>query len=398
MLISILELLLQFAAAGLCLATIAFAVQAVAVIFFRERPLPLLPRRPSVAVLVPAHNEESSIETTLLGIKQDLSPDDRLLVVADNCTDQTVQIATRAGADTLVRDDPGRRGKGFALAAGLRHLADTAPEIVIFVDADCYVSPRCVELLARACAAANAPVQCLDLMLAKPDSQAPERLAEFAWRIKNGFRPGGYARLGLPCHLLGTGMAMPWRLIDPELFATGHLAEDVLFGLELAIRGHPPCFFRGAGVTSYFPETRSGHAQQKQRWIHGHFGLIKSHLPRLIYQGLRRRDAGLLALAADLAVPPLGVLAVANIVLATLSLISIAIAGAAAPLGVVAFANALFAFSLVTSWYVCGRDLIGWKEVKRLPWHTIMVMRSVWNLARGHSIQWIRADRLDADF
>jgi cellulose synthase/poly-beta-1,6-N-acetylglucosamine synthase-like glycosyltransferase len=396
-LISILELLLQFAAASLCLATIAFAAQAMAAILLRERPLPLSARRPSVAVLVPAHNEEGCIAATLFRIKQDLSPNDRLLVVADNCTDQTAQVAARAGADTVARNDPSRRGKGFALAAGLRHLAAAAPEVVIFVDADCQISRRCVELLARACAAANAPVQCLDLMLAKPGSEAPERLAEFAWRIKNEFRPSGYARLGLPCHLLGTGMAIPWSLIDLELFATGHLAEDLLFGLELAVRGHPPRFLREAKVTSYFPETQGGHAQQKQRWIYGHFGLIKSHSPRLIYQGLRRRDVGLLALAADLAVPPLGVLAIANIVLAMLFLISIAIGGAVTPLGLVAAANSLFAFSLVTSWSVCGRNLIGWEEVRRLPRHAIMVMRSVWDLARGHSMQWIRADRLDAD-
>jgi cellulose synthase/poly-beta-1,6-N-acetylglucosamine synthase-like glycosyltransferase len=394
MVVLIPEMLLELAAVGLILATMAFAVQAGAAIFSSDRLFPTTARRPSIAVLIPAHNEEQNIEATLLRLKKELSPADRLLVVADNCIDQTAALAARAGADTVIRNDPGLRGKGFALAAGLCHLAPTAPEIVIFVDADCQFNSGGVELLARACAAANAPVQCLNLMVAKPDCPAPPRLAEFAWRIKNDLRPNGYARLGLPCHLLGTGMALPWRLLDPRMFATGHLAEDILLGADLAMKGFPPRFFREARVTSYFPSTRAGQDQQKQRWVHGHFSLINSHVPRLVYQGLRRRQLGLLALAADLAVPPLGVLAVANVVLIAMSLTWMAATGAGAPLALAAVGSALFAFSLVAAWRVCGRDLIGLKEVKQLPRHIIMVMGSVLNLARGRRAPWTRADRL----
>jgi cellulose synthase/poly-beta-1,6-N-acetylglucosamine synthase-like glycosyltransferase len=238
-------------------------------------------------------------------------------------------------------------------------------------------------------------VQCLNLMIADPDSRAPPpRLAEFAWRIKNDLRPNGYARLGLPCQLLGTGMALPWWLVNPEMFATGHLTEDLLVGLDLAMKGFSPRFFREASVTSYFPNTQRSQGQQKQRWVHGHFALIYSHTPRLIYQALRRRDFGLLALAADLAVPPLGVLAVANIALLLMSLAWMAAVGAWAPLAFATLASALFASSLVAAWCVCGRDLIGLEEVKQLPRHIIMVMGSALNLARGRKVPWVRADRL----
>jgi len=395
MLISLMTTLLQFAAICLALATMAFVAQAAAAIFLSDRPFRTSSSRPRITVLVPAHNEEQMIEATLLRIKEDLWPSDRLLVIADNCIDQTAQLAARTGADIVVRDDSGRRGKGFALAAGLRHLAATPPEVVIFIDADCQVGPHSVELLARACAAADGPVQCLNLMVADPASSAsPPRLAEFAWRIKNDFRPTGYARLGLPCQLLGTGMAVPWTLIQPERFATGHLSEDMLFGLELAMEGHPPRFFRVARVTSYFPDSQHGREQQRQRWVHGHLGLIYSHVPRLIYNSLRRRDIGLLALAFDLAVPPLGVLAVADLILAMSCLIFAAVTGASAPLGLAMLGCALFSFCLATTWCVCGRDLVGAKEIKQLPRHLMLVMRSALNLVLGHKAQWIRADRL----
>ena len=398
MLVSILNILLDLAALGVLLATAAFVLQSGSAIFVRDRPFPASPSRsyrPSVAVLVPAHDEEQHIEATLHRIKNDLSTSDHLLVVADNCVDQTASLATRGGAEVVVRNDSSRRGKGFALAAGLRHLAPLAPEVVVFVDADCQFSPHGLELLARACAATNGPVQCLNLMLANPIKPASSRFAEFAWRIKNDFRPDGYARLGLPCHLLGTGMAVPWRLIDPALFATGHLTEDVLLGIELAINGSPPRFLRGARITSYFPDTQHGRDLQKQRWVHGHLGLISSQLPRLVYHGLRQRDLGLLAMAADLAVPPLSMLAAANVTLAMLCFAHLALGGSVVPLALALVANAAFAFSLITSWYFCGRDLIGIRELKQLPSHLLMVTRAALNLARGYRAQWIRADRSD---
>jgi cellulose synthase/poly-beta-1,6-N-acetylglucosamine synthase-like glycosyltransferase len=395
MLISFPQILLEFAAFGLILATTAFAAQTVAALLLPDRPLPVASLRPSIAVLIPAHDEEQTIEATLIRIKEELSPADRLLVVADTCVDRTTTLATRAGADVVIRNDPNLRGKGFALAAGLRHLAATPPDVVVFIDADCRVGSGGVGLLARACAASNAPVQCLNLMIADPDSRAsPPRLAEFAWRIKNDLRPNGYARLGLPCQLLGTGMALPWRLIDPEMFATGHLTEDLLVGLSLAMKGFSPRFFREASVTSYFPESQRSQDRQKQRWMHGHFALIYSHTPRLIHQALRRRDFGLLALAADLAVPPLGVLAVANMALLLMSLAWMAAVGARAPLVFATLTSALFASSLVAAWCVCGRDLIGLEEVKLLPRHIITVLGSALNAARGHKVPWFRTDRV----
>lgn len=95
--------------------------------------------RPQVAVLVPAHDEASLIGATLASIAPQLRPGDRLLVVADNCTDDTAQLAREAGAEVVERRDARLRGKGYALDFGVRHLASQPPEVVIVVDADCQV-------------------------------------------------------------------------------------------------------------------------------------------------------------------------------------------------------------------------------------------------------------------
>jgi cellulose synthase/poly-beta-1,6-N-acetylglucosamine synthase-like glycosyltransferase len=93
--------------------------------------------RPSIAVLVPAHNEAAGIGATLRSIRAQLQHGDRVLVVADNCIDDTAAAASAAGAETIERHDPARRGKGYALDFGVRYLTLAPPEVVIIVDADC---------------------------------------------------------------------------------------------------------------------------------------------------------------------------------------------------------------------------------------------------------------------
>lgn len=71
--------------------------------------------RPSLAVLVPAHNESVGILPTLADILAAIGPRDRLLVVADNCSDDTAEAARSAGADVIERQEDQNRGKGHAL-------------------------------------------------------------------------------------------------------------------------------------------------------------------------------------------------------------------------------------------------------------------------------------------
>jgi len=47
--------------------------------------------QPHVTVLIPAHNEESQIEETLQSLGDQSQPADRIIVIADNCTDDTTQ-------------------------------------------------------------------------------------------------------------------------------------------------------------------------------------------------------------------------------------------------------------------------------------------------------------------
>lgn len=106
------------------------------------------------------------------------------------------------------------------------------------VDADCQVGEGAIDCLARRCHALARPVQSLYLMRAPAGAGLRVQVAEFAWRVKNLVRPRGWARLGLPCQLMGAGMAFGWHDLSLINLANGHLVEDVKLGLDLASRAN----------------------------------------------------------------------------------------------------------------------------------------------------------------
>src|SRR5438477_8086724 len=108
--------LLTAVAVLLALPSAVFAIEIFASLFSPPRSdTQGMNRRSRVAVLVPAHNEAGGILATLNDITRQLRPDDRLLVIADNCSDDTAAVAAAGGAEVSVRSDHTKIGKGFAL-------------------------------------------------------------------------------------------------------------------------------------------------------------------------------------------------------------------------------------------------------------------------------------------
>ena len=280
--------------------------------------LPDPARRPSVAVLVPAHNEVDGIAATIQSIRAQLVEGDRCVVIADNCTDETARVAGAAGATVVERTDAARRGKGFALDHGVKHLAAEPPEVVVVIDADCTLGPNAIDLLARRCIETARPVQGSNVMRSPPGAPLKTRIAEFAFVIRT-VRARGCFHLGLPCQLTGTGMAFPWPLIRDASLASAHIVEDLRLGLELAAEGSPPTLCPGATVLSVFPLGAAAFLSQRVRWEQGHFGVIAELGPRLMWRAIRRGQLPLAAMVADLCVPPVAALVLAHCAVLALS-------------------------------------------------------------------------------
>ena len=360
----------------------------------RDEATPRSTVRPRIAVLVPAHNESKGLLPTLADVKSQLHPRDRLLVVADNCSDDTAAVARAAGAEVVERNDPSRRGKGFALDHGIAHLAADPPDVVVMIDADCRVAQGAIGSLAVACAASNRPVQGLDLMTAAAGSPVSTQVAEFAWRVKNWVRPLGLRNLGLPCLLVGTGMAFPWHLIRSADLANASLVEDLKLGLELARSGTPPMFCPSARVVSEFPISAAGAQSQRQRWEQGYITTIAGMAPRLLGQAIARADLCLLALALDLLVPPLSLLTllvVATFVLAALAALS---GLSAAALAVSTASLAGLAAAVALAWWNWGRDALPASALLSITPYVLCKLGLYRRILFGRTTaQWTRTER-----
>lgn len=342
--------------------------------------------------LVPAHDEATVIARTIGQIRAQLRDGDCILVVADNCRDGTATLAREAGAEVSERFSDEHRGKGYALDHGLRQLAHDPPDVLIIVDADCDLMPGAAANLRAACQRLNTPVQALYLM--RPaDERVKSRFAAFAWRVKNGLRPSGSLSMGLPCQLMGTGMAFPWHQISRCDLATGHIVEDMKLGIDLTLQGYPVMFAPNAQVVSQFPSDEEAQRTQRTRWEHGHLSTLRAEVPRLLHAALVRRDIRVLSLAVDLAVPPLALLAMLVLTVAATGLV---LAFASSSLNLLAFAVLLPLVMLIATtiaWYRVGRDLINWREMLSAPWYALRKAPIYLAYAVNRQSRWIRTRR-----
>jgi hypothetical protein len=192
---------------------LVFSVECLASLLWRHSRRLTGLVRPRVAVLVPAHNEESVIKATLDTLIPTLGSGDWALVVADNCTDRTAEIARNCGAAVVERFDDVRRGKPYALEFGIQSLGQNAPDVVVVLDADCRVDPQTIEQIGCLAYLTQRPVQSLNLCHADASAEKLHVVSALGFRFKNLVRPLGLLRLGLGCHLMGTGMALPWRIV-----------------------------------------------------------------------------------------------------------------------------------------------------------------------------------------
>lgn len=325
-----------------------------------------------VAVLVPAHNESRHVLPTIACLQRQLGPHDRLLVIADNCSDDTAVLARGAGAEVIERQHADLRGKGYALAFGVDHLRADPPDVVMVVDADCLVCDDAVACISQRCHTSGKPVQMLNLMSAGPDASLKFRVLEFAMLMKNLVRPLGSFRLGRACHLMGTGMALPWSLIASAQLATGHVAEDMKLGVDLAMAGHAPEFLPQVRVSSAFPLDAGAARVQKSRWEHGHLAILGQELPRLAAAALRSRKAELAVMTLDLLIPPV---ALYFLLLACAALLSL-LAALAWPVwqlaaALMCCAAAVLALSIVLAWFRFGRHLLSARELLITPLYAL---------------------------
>lgn len=349
--------------------------------------------RPRVAVLVPAHDEEKVLAHALKAISAQLEPSDRLVVIADNCTDSTPDLARKMGAIVVERHDLLRVGKGYAVDAGARYLGAQPPEVVLVIDADCIPQEGAISRLARAAQACDRPVQAAYLMTAPVGSRGETQLREAMVLLKNFVRPLGLHRLGLPCLLTGSGMAFPWRVFRDAPLASSNRVDDMQLAVDLAISGALPRFCPAAHVTNVLPSEDDASRLQRSGWMEGHLRTLFTRVPRLLASALRQRTLNLAVLALELSLPPLSML-ILGWGLESIIAVGICSAGGSCwPLWAILYGSAALLASGIVFWKKFGRERVPAKALLAMPLLFRHSISAAFAAAFTRPKPWIRTSR-----
>jgi cellulose synthase/poly-beta-1,6-N-acetylglucosamine synthase-like glycosyltransferase len=349
-------------------------------------------------IVIPAHDEALVLEAALRRLFAVDYPREAfdVLVVADNCADDTAAVARACGARVLERCDPIARGKGHALAYAFATLRGEAFDAYVILDADTLVEPGLPRTMNDYLHAGHRIMQAHYDVL-DPFASQRTTIMYIAFRIFNYVRPLGRRALGFSTGLQGNGMCFAKPVIDQYAWKAFSLAEDIEYTTTLLLHGERVVFAPEARVSAQMPAARAQATSQRMRWEAGRLQLARRDGPRLLVQGLRRFDRRIFDWGVDLLIPPLAGLTLA-IGAGTLcaSLLALALPAPATTFLVAAWAGLAGALVL----FVLGAMVVGrvsWQAYGALlnaPWY---VAWKLWiyvlMLVRRTPQTWVRTDR-----
>jgi cellulose synthase/poly-beta-1,6-N-acetylglucosamine synthase-like glycosyltransferase len=345
-------------------------------------------------VIVPAHDEAAVIARCVGSLRRLDWPADRfrVIVVADNCGDTTAAIAAAAGARVMERQDPDRRGKGYALkyafeASGAEHWADA----VVVVDADSEVSSNLLEACAARIERGAQAVQAHYGVL-NPWASWRTRLMAIAHAAFHIMRSRARERLRLSCGIRGNGWCVTHALLQRVPYEAFSLTEDIEYGIELGLAGCRVHYADEASVLGDMVSSAQIAQKQRRRWEDGRFSLLRSRALPLLSVALRRRSPVCFDLALDLLILPLSYVVV-NV--ATLMLVA-ALGAWWNPrlLGwfwVASACGGALLLYVLRAWQLSGMGARGLLDLACAP--AYLVWKLVVMLSRHESREWVRTDR-----
>jgi cellulose synthase/poly-beta-1,6-N-acetylglucosamine synthase-like glycosyltransferase len=243
----------------------------------RRRTLPSVNTAPSTRfiIAIPAHDEASGIgETVASCLAQEYSSSlFEIMVIADNCTDETAALAARAGATVLERTDLMRRGKGYAITYLIDYLNDTGRiqtcDALVVIDADTTAQSTLLSRFDQHLAQGHDWIQCYDT-ISNCDQSWRTRLMTYAFSLINGVALLGQNALGLSAAFRGNGMCFSTKGLHRIPFRMFGLAEDLEYSWAVRLAGEWIAFAPDVAVYAAMPaHGADALAAQRSRWEYG---------------------------------------------------------------------------------------------------------------------------------
>jgi cellulose synthase/poly-beta-1,6-N-acetylglucosamine synthase-like glycosyltransferase len=214
-------------------------------------------------------------------------------VLADRCTDSTIELAKTAGARVAERID-GPAGKGAALAWYLEQHPLADDESLLVFDADNRIGSEVLGRISDELDTGHRAVQCY-LDVVNPDDSLLAEASALSYWAGNRMVQLARSNLGWSADLGGTGVAVTSELLDRVGGFGDSLTEDQELGARIVLAGERVEWLHDVKVRDEKPTTVSVTVRQRARWMSGkrvarqrHLGdLLRSGRPAALDQALR---------------------------------------------------------------------------------------------------------------
>jgi len=248
-------------------------------------------------VLIPAHNKGTGIGATLRSLQRANYPEDliRIAVIADNCSDNTTEVARACGVETWIRNDPQHPGKGQALSWAFDKAA-LAFDLAAIIDADTEVDTAFFAAMDSAYSASirkgRTNVVLQGRCLFAETSLATSWFEQFTIASKaaeNSFSYRPRTTLGLTNLIQGNGFCISRTTLEQVQFDATSVVEDAEYAVTLALKGIQVVHVDDARVISPMTQRLKDAAPQRLGWESGIFALLMHSIPGLLRSAIRQR-------------------------------------------------------------------------------------------------------------
>lgn len=236
----------------------------------RPRHMPTDAR--ALAVIVPAHNEAAQIAETIESLLGQTMPPGRIIVAADNCTDDTVSIARRYPVTVMETVDNAARKSGAMNQAWLLHAQDA--DLVLTMDADTTLLPDSIERMIEGLLQARSRAAVCSRYWAKEGTGLVWRLQRLEYARYDDKREirGWRVQVSSGAASLYRGPLLrevTTRYQRPGPWDETSLIEDYGLTLDLKTLGYEVRAAPGSHVLTDTPTSFRSLWRQRQRWGRG---------------------------------------------------------------------------------------------------------------------------------
>lgn len=274
----------------------------------KPQPSTVEPVSGTIGVLIPAHNEKLGIKRTIESLlaAAEQGGDIDITVIADNCIDNTADIARQTSANVLERTNKNLRGKGAALQWAMAQVEEKDYDYTLIIDADSIVNPEFFQALRIALNTPNCEVVQARYEAMENEHSSIKRLAMLGFNV---LRARGRVALGGSAGIMGNGFIVSKAALKKVPFRANSIVEDLEYHMRLVESDVTVTFCDDARIYGEMPTDDTASDIQSSRWEGGRLGVLKAAWLPLLKKscvGLFKKEFHALDALLDLLLLPIG--------------------------------------------------------------------------------------------